>query len=159
MCGALKNVVALAAGFADGLRLGSNTKAAFMRIGMVEISKFAQRFYPGVERETMWESCGIADLITTCLDGRNRRCAERFAVVTSAHEETSAQEAADAWHSIEAELLNGQKLQGPQTAEHVHTMLSKQGATQDFPFLETIYGISAGLFPPRTIADKASTYY
>ena len=49
--------------------------------------------------------------------------------------------------------------QGPQTAEHVHTMLSKQGATQDFPFLETIYGISAGLFPPRTIADKASTYY
>ena len=111
VCGALKNVVALAAGFADGLRLGSNTKAALMRIGMVEISKFALRFYPGVERETMWESCGIADLITTCFDGRNRRCAERFALVTSAQEQTSAQEAAEAWQSIETELLNGQKLQ------------------------------------------------
>jgi hypothetical protein len=79
MAGTLKNVVALAAGFVDGMGYGANTKAAIMREGLSEMRELAKAMYPSVRDETFLESCGVADLIATCFGGRNRSVAEAWA--------------------------------------------------------------------------------
>lgn len=71
--GALKNVIALAAGTSDGLGFGDNTKAALMTRGITEISRLGVAM--GANRETFSGLTGIGDLIVTCtsMHSRNRR--------------------------------------------------------------------------------------
>ena len=71
--GSLKNVIALAAGMADGLGYGDNTKAALITRGIAEISRLAVKM--GASVETLSGLTGIGDLIVTCgsMHSRNRR--------------------------------------------------------------------------------------
>jgi len=70
--GALKNIVAIAAGIGDGLGLGSNAKAAILTRGLAEISRLGVAM--GAKRETFSGLSGMGDLVTTCISshGRNR---------------------------------------------------------------------------------------
>jgi len=71
--GALKNVVALAAGIADGLGYGDNSKAALITRGITEIARLGMAM--GAKFETFCGLTGIGDLIVTCasMHSRNRR--------------------------------------------------------------------------------------
>lgn len=48
------------------MNLGDNTKAAVIRLGLMEMIRFVDVFYPGSKLSTFFESCGVADLVTTC---------------------------------------------------------------------------------------------
>jgi len=180
LCGALKNIVALAAGFVDGLkcegargraaaagsrpvavcvcgwggvgcataRLGGNTKAAVMRIGLMEMKRFAETFHIDVKPQTFLESCGVGDLITTCYNGRNHRVAmevvrtgkvgrrrgrgrspvARRGVTRDRPGAGEALHAVKSFEQLEAELLHGQKLQGTLTASEVYQFVREQQA-------------------------------
>jgi glycerol-3-phosphate dehydrogenase (NAD(P)+) len=79
LCAAAKNVIALAAGGADGLGLGDNAKAALVTRGLVEMGRLAEA--AGAKPETFAGLAGMGDLIVTCWSksGRNRRCGELVA--------------------------------------------------------------------------------
>jgi glycerol-3-phosphate dehydrogenase (NAD(P)+) len=79
LCAAAKNVIALAAGGADGLGLGDNAKAALVTRGLVEMGRLAVA--AGGRPETFAGLAGMGDLIVTCWShsGRNRRAGELIA--------------------------------------------------------------------------------
>jgi len=141
MCGTLKNVVAIGAGFVDGLGEGNNAKAAIMRVGFGEMIKLIKRAFPTTHDGTFLESCGIADLITTCYGGRNRKCAEAFVV----------RGGSCSFDEIERELLSGQKLQGVLTSHEVQELLETWGAEEEFPLFVTINRIIKGDIPAKDI--------
>ena len=79
LCAAAKNVIALAAGGADGLRLGDNGKAALVARGLAEMRRLAE--VAGARPDTFAGLAGMGDLIVTCWapTGRNRRAGELIA--------------------------------------------------------------------------------
>ncbi|MCM8783487.1 MAG: NAD(P)-dependent glycerol-3-phosphate dehydrogenase [Candidatus Omnitrophica bacterium] len=76
--GALKNIIALACGISDGLGFGTNTKAALLNRGLVEMIRLGTCL--GARPETFWGLSGLGDLITTCFSpySRNRGVGEEI---------------------------------------------------------------------------------
>ncbi len=68
--GALKNVLAIAAGISDGLKLGHNTKAALITRGIQEMFRFGE--IKGAKKETLMGLAGLGDLILTCNSNLSR---------------------------------------------------------------------------------------
>jgi glycerol-3-phosphate dehydrogenase (NAD(P)+) len=77
--GSLKNIIAIACGISDGLGFGSNTKAALLCRGLVEISKLGKAM--GAKTKTFSGISGLGDLVTTCISpySRNRSLGEQIA--------------------------------------------------------------------------------
>ncbi|MBI4227134.1 MAG: NAD(P)-dependent glycerol-3-phosphate dehydrogenase [Candidatus Omnitrophica bacterium] len=77
--GALKNIIAIAAGIADGLGFGANTKSALLARGLAEMARLGVAM--GAQRETFSGVSGVGDLATTCFSehSRNRKLGEQVA--------------------------------------------------------------------------------
>lgn len=90
LAGAMKNVIALAAGIIDGLRAGDNAKSALLARGLAEISRLGVAL--GARRETFAGLAGLGDLVTTCVSpvGRNRSAGEEIGRGRSTQEVMSA---------------------------------------------------------------------
>jgi glycerol-3-phosphate dehydrogenase (NAD(P)+) len=86
LCGAAKNVIALAAGVVDGLGLGDNAKASLMTRGLAEMIRLG--IACGARAETFAGLAGMGDLVVTCWhrEGRNRRAGELIARGASAEQ-------------------------------------------------------------------------
>ena len=125
LCGGLKTIVGIGAGISDGLGYGRNTKAAIIRLGMVDMIKFGEVFFSGVQHKTFLESCGIADVIAECFGGRNRRCAE-----ICANRQLGRRG---------KRVLLGQKLTGTLTLARVYELLVRDEKTEEFPFFSIVY--------------------
>ncbi len=149
MCGALKNVVAVGAGFVDGLGEGIHVKSALIKRGLIEMMAFVRLFRPEAEDKTFLESCGVADLVTTCFGGRNRLVGEEFA-------RRFANSTPTTLHALEAEMLNGQKLQGPMTANEVIHILKSKKQTEKFPIFKRVDDICKGKHNPQAILEVIS---
>ncbi len=147
--GALKNIIALGAGFVEGRGWHNNTKAAVMRVGLMEMVKFGKQFFgETVHTATFTEqSAGVADMITSCMGGRNFRCAKM------------AIERGVSVYEIEKTEMNGQKLQGTSTAVEVNSFLKARGLETEYPLFTAVHGILEGTYQvdhiPGLVARQA----
>ena len=101
-----------------------------MRVGILEEVKFGQKFFAeSVKAKTFTEeSCGVADMITSCSGGRNFKCAR-----LSIEKGVSIDE-------VERTELNGQKLQGTLTAMELNAYLKSKEMEDEFPLFTTVHG-------------------
>lgn len=79
ICGAIKNITAIAVGVCDALQLGDNAKASIITLGLTEMSRVGRFF--GAKRATFYGLAGVGDLVATCTSrhSRNRFVGEKIA--------------------------------------------------------------------------------
>lgn len=138
--GALKNIIALAAGISDGMGFGDNAKAAMMTRGMVEMARLGVAL--GGEASTFWGLTGMGDLIVTCtsMHSRNRRCG--ILIGQGMKPEDAVKEV-------------GMVVEGMYTAEAAYELAHKVGV--DMPFTDRIYKVIQGEIDARTAAVELMT--
>lgn len=138
--GALKNVIAIAAGIADGAGFGDNTKAAIMTRGIREITRFGVKL--GAHESTFIGLSGIGDLIVTCMSKHSRN---RF---------------------VGEEIGKGKKLkqvlaemkmvaEGVATTKATHELAKKLGV--ELPIIEQVYKVLFLGKDPHTATEKLMT--
>ena len=129
--GALKNIIALGAGIADGLGYGDNAKAAMMTRGIVEMERLGARL--GAKPATFTGLSGIGDLIVTCcsMHSRNRRCG--ILIGKGMKPEDAVKEV-------------GMVVEGMYTADAAYRLSRQLGV--EMPITEAIYNVVNGNIEP-----------
>ncbi len=135
--GAVKNVLAIAAGISDGLGYGANTRIALINRGLVEMSRLGVAL--GGQARTFMGLAGMGDLVLTCTDNqsRNRRMGLALASGRSADE-------------VAREI--GQVVEGIYAAKAVHEVRQQEGI--EMPICELVYRILyEGLTPEDAVKE------
>ncbi len=135
--GALKNVIAIAAGVCDGLALGDNARAALITRGLAEMARLGTAM--GADALTFAGLSGMGDLIATCTSAhsRNHSVGERIAQGMTPEQAVAA---------------SPMVAEGVRTAKSVHALSARNGV--EMPICEQVYRVLfEGVDPKRAIAE------
>lgn len=138
LAGALKNIIALGAGFADGLAAGDNAKAAFLTRGLAEIARLG--IVLGAHPLTFAGLAGLGDLVATCTSpwSRNRRLGEALARGLTLEQALAE--------------LGGQVAEGVTTVQTARALAARHGV--EMPIADQLYQVLfEGKAPRQAIAD------
>jgi len=130
--GAVKNVLAIAAGIADGLGFGANTRSALITRGLNEIIRLGIAL--GGKQETFMGLAGLGDLILTCTDNQSRN--RRFGLALGQGQ-----------NRTEASLNIGQEIEGISAAKETFLLAKKYNI--DMPITEQTYKVLYEGLDPR----------
>ena len=137
LAGAMKNVIAIAAGIIDGVGAGDNAKAALLARGLAEITRLGLAM--GAQESTFAGLTGLGDLVTTCISpkGRNRSFGERIG------RGQSLEEARNATDSV---------VEGISTAKSVVELAARYHV--EMPITRAVYDVLFESKPVRTAIEE-----
>ena len=135
--GSVKNIIAIAAGIADGLGFGHNARAALITRGLAEMRRLGKSL--GARQETFMGLSGLGDLLLTCAGdlSRNRRVGLKLAEGKSLTE-------------VVASL--GMVAEGVQTAAAVHALAQEKNV--EMPVTEAVFDMLYGRLDPFTAVER-----
>ena len=140
LCAALKNVIALATGIADGLGYGDNSRGALITRGLAEMTRFGRTL--GIQDATFFGLAGLGDLVATCTSdhSRNRYVGCRLG-------------AGDSLEQILSEMT--MVAEGVYATAIVRDMAKEKGI--DMPITEAVFRLLAGEADPLTLVNEIMT--
>lgn len=140
LCGVMKNVLAIAAGICDGLKLGSNARSALLTRGMAELDRLLQTM--GGDSRTLMSLAGFGDIILTCTTDQSRN--RRFGLMIGAGCSVT----------VAIEKV-GQVVEGYVNASQLHRLSEKHQL--DMPIVNTVYRIlQQKIKPTAAVAELLS---
>lgn len=135
--GAVKNVLAIAAGISDGLGFGANARVAIVTRGLAEIMRLGAKL--GAQPETLMGLAGVGDLVLTCTDNQSRN--RRLGLALGQGK------------SMEAAITEiGQAVEGAKSARSIGKLAAKAGV--EMPICEVVYRILYEQLPPRQAVQE-----
>jgi glycerol-3-phosphate dehydrogenase (NAD(P)+) len=130
--GALKNIIAIAAGIADGLSFGANTRTALITRGLREVMRCGLAL--GGKTDTFMGLAGLGDLVLTCTDDQSRN--RRFGYALAQGKDIN-----------QAQIDIGQIVEGVWATSEVITLAKKLGI--EMPIVEQVDNVLQGIYSPR----------
>jgi glycerol-3-phosphate dehydrogenase (NAD(P)+) len=137
LCGAVKNVLAIATGVADGLGFGANARAAIITRGLAEMERLGKAV--GGRQETFMGLAGIGDLVLTCTDNQSRN--RRFGLAIG-RGQTAPQAQADI----------DQVIEGAETVQEISRLAAKHQV--EMPITEQVNRVLHEHLDPRQAVES-----
>ena len=123
--GAVKNVIAIAAGLSDGMGYGANARTALITRGLAELCRLGQAL--GAETATFMGMSGLGDLVLTCTDNQSRN--RRFGLALGEGKSIQQAEAS----------IGGQVVEGYRNTKEVHLLAQRMGV--EMPITEQLFKV------------------
>lgn len=124
LCGAIKNILAIACGISDGIGYGANAKAALITRGLAEMSRLLQAYH--ARAETCLSLAGVGDLVLTCTDNQSRN--RRFGLLLGQGQDSKS-----------AEQQIGQVVEGKYNAAQILAIAQDQQI--EMPICAEVYAV------------------